>query len=167
MLSTMRDSSAEEVRADVTERLSIGRLKKSGEWAELQAAAPSDSPDRTTFEHWRADSLYLSIDAITLLHDAFARSLPGFDLFLPKLYEPSRLPLLRKELTTLRSQLSNMLAVSAAKVRWGSSSSLIQQLPDDAAWLRARAALVATLDELVTLVEALEKQNQGLWVLGI
>src|SRR5690606_7141672 len=51
------------------ERLSMARGKKGGEWSELQIARANDGSDRTAFELWRSDSRFLSLDAMSLLHD--------------------------------------------------------------------------------------------------
>jgi len=160
-------SAALEPAADAVTKLSIARGKKGGEFAELQTATAGDAPDKTDFTHWKADSIFLSLDAMTVLHDPFARSLPGFDLFLPRLFGPTALGRLKTELATLRTQLAPMQTVAAAKTRWAEVATVIRDLPDDAAWLRARAALIATIDELSVLIGGLEKGGQSLWVLGI
>jgi hypothetical protein len=149
------------------ERLAVARGKKGGEWAELQIARLNDAPDRASFDHWQGDSRFLSLDAMTLLHDPFARALPGFDLFLPRLFDRASLGRLRAELATLKMELGAMSNVGTAKARWGEVSTLVAALPDDTAWVSARAALIATIDELSGLATELEARGDRLWVLGI
>jgi hypothetical protein len=86
--------------------LRLARHVKGGAWTELQTARPGDRADRMDFEHWRDDSTFVSLEAMTLLHEAFARALPGFDLFLPRLYAAEALVKLAAELDAfaLRSQ---------------------------------------------------------------
>jgi hypothetical protein len=104
---------------------------------------------------------------MAVLHEPFARALPGFDLFLPRLLEGEALGTLRIELLSLQGELLAMPSARAAKARWGEVSQTIQGLPEDPAWLAARITLLATIDELVALAKALESQGRGLWVLGI
>ncbi len=148
------------------ERLSMARGKTAGEWAELQVARANDGPDRRAFERWQPDSRFLSLDAMRLLHDAFARALPGFDLFLPRHLDGAALGRLRAELAVLKTALAAMPDARSAKARWGEASSLVAALPDDVAWLDARAALLGTIDALTELAVDLEAKGEGLWVLG-
>lgn len=156
------------------ERLSMARGKKGtdaaavGQWVELRLARPDEPPARPLHDGAEAvDSRFLSIDAMTLLHEPFARALPGFDLFLPRLFDAAALGRLHAELSSVRRELGAVSSVAAAKALWGNVSNLVQSLPDDASWQAARSALLVTIDELSRLAEALEKKGQGLWVLGI
>jgi hypothetical protein len=152
------------------ERLAMARGKTGGAWAELQIAGANDSSDpntRNPFDHWQSDSRFLSLDAMTLLHDPFARASPGFDLFLPRLLDVAALGRLRTELASMKSAVAAIATAQAAKARWGEASSLIQSLKDDVAWLDARASLLTTIDELGAMAADLEKRGQSLWVLGI
>ena len=167
MLAPAPDAPPSTAPSNVRERLAIARHRTGGEWTELQIARPTDAPDRVAFDHWRPDSRFLSLDAMTLLHDAFARALPGFDLFLPRLFDGAALRRLQTELTALRTQLGTIASVSAAKSRWGAASALVLAMSGDAEWLDARTALGATIDELLTFVGEVEKAGQRLWVLGI
>ena len=167
MLVPLPGTAARDAPASPAERLSIARGKKSGAWAELQVAPANDGPDRTAFERWRADSRFVPLEAMALLDGAFARALPGFDLFLPRLFDRTALGRLRAELATLRAQLATIPNAAAANERWGGSSSLIRELPDDAAWVAARTALTGTIDELSALASDLETMGKSLWVLGI
>jgi hypothetical protein len=91
----------------------IARGMKSGAWTELQIAKPGDVAGRTEFQHWRDDSSFVSLEAMTLMHEAFARALPGFDLFLPRLFGPEALVKLGAELDAFAQRSSGELAVTA------------------------------------------------------
>jgi hypothetical protein len=93
--------------------LRIARGVKSGAWTELQLAKPGDAPGRTDFQHWRADSSFVSLEAMTLLHEPFARALPGFDLFLPRLFGPEALVKLGAELDSFAQRSTGELAGTA------------------------------------------------------
>lgn len=71
-------------------------------WIELQIARTNDTPDRSTFERGLADSSYLSVDAAMALHDAFARALPGYDPFVPRLFDSAALARLVTELADVK-----------------------------------------------------------------
>ena len=95
----------------------VARGMKSGAWTELQLARPGDTPDRTDFQHWQGDSSFVSLDAMTLLHEAFARALPGFDLFLPRLFAGDALVRLAVELDAFAPRAANAdLATTAREV---------------------------------------------------
>jgi hypothetical protein len=166
MLSPLPEAAPALSEGSPADRLSIARGKKQGEWAELQVARANDAPDRTAFDRGQADSRFLSFDAMPLLHEAFARALPGFDLFLPRLFDAAALGRLRTELTAQKAQLAATPNVSAAKARWGEVSTLVAGLNDEVAWLGARAALMATIEELLVLAADLTRNGQGLWILG-
>lgn len=78
--------------------LRVARRIKAGAWVELQIARPGDSADRREFTHWNEDSWFVTLEAMTLLHEPFARALSGFDLFLPRLFPPDALVKLAAEL---------------------------------------------------------------------
>lgn len=81
----------------------VARGVKGGAWAEVQVARAGDAPDRKDFGRWRDDSLFVSLEAMTLLHEAFARALPAFDLFLPRLFTPDALAKLATELAAFEA----------------------------------------------------------------
>ena len=97
-------------------RLSVARKVKSGAWVELQIARASDRADRRDFQHWRDDSRFVSLEAMTLLHEPFARSLPGFDLFLPRLYTSEALARLAAELDAFASRSEGDIAATAREL---------------------------------------------------
>ncbi len=88
---------------------------KSGAWTELQPARPGDTPERTDFQHWQGDSSFVSLEAMTLMHEAFARALPGFDLFLPRLFAPDALGRLAAELEAFAPRAANADVAGAAR----------------------------------------------------
>lgn len=96
--------------------LRIARGVKSGSWTELQVARPGDAPSRTDFEHWREDSRFVSLEAMTLMHEPFARALPGFDLFLPRLYDPAALAKLATELDAFAARSAGPIVVTAREL---------------------------------------------------
>jgi len=96
--------------------LRIARHVRGGAWTELQVAAPGDAPTRNDFQHWRDDSIFLSLEAMTLLHEPFARALPGFDLFLPRLYGPDALAKLSTELDAFATRSSGPISETAREL---------------------------------------------------
>lgn len=146
-------------------RLRSMRGVTSGEWIELQPAAPGDSPKRTTFDHFRNDSLFLPLDAMTLLHDAFARAEPGFAPLSPQLLDALALGRLKGELGSFRKQWTAVTSVSAARERFAASA-LVRGLASDGEWREAQGALAATIDDVTKLADELEKKGAGLWVIS-
>ena len=94
----------------------VARHMKGGAWTELQIAEPGDRPSRMTFEHWRDDSRFVSLEAMKLLHEEFARALPGFDLFLPRLFAPDALAKLAAELSVFAKRSTGDIAVTAREL---------------------------------------------------
>ena len=99
---------------------------KGGAWVELQNARPGDEADRKEFTHWNDDSWFVSLDVMTQLHEPFARALPGFDLFLPRLFPPEALVKLADELAAYgrtaggdlagtANELARIVTIAAAK----------------------------------------------------
>jgi hypothetical protein len=96
--------------------LRVARNVKGGGWTELQLARPGDKPDRVDFQHWRDDSRFVSLEAMTLMHEPFARALPGFDLFLPRLYGPDALTRLAIELDAFAGKSSGPIVETAREL---------------------------------------------------
>lgn len=94
----------------------VARGIKSGAWTELQLAKPGDVATRTDFQHWRDDSSFVSLEAMTLLHEPFARALPGFDLFLPRLFGPEALVKLAAELDAFAQRSTGDIASTAREL---------------------------------------------------
>ena len=114
---------------------------KGGAFTELQVARPGDRADRVDFEHWRDDSSFVPLAAMTQLHEAFARALPGFDLFLPRLFGG-------EALARLASELDAFAARALAHAQ-------------------ARGDLAATAGEISAMARATAAKGSALWVLGI
>lgn len=151
---------------DAAARLRVTRGEKGGAFTELQIAPAGELPDRWDFTHWRDDSRFVSLDAMTLLNVPFARALPGFDLFLPRLFPPEALARLVTELDAYEKDWTSLATLADAKARWAKYSELVAGLRTDAEWRDARAALVATIHELVALAKDLSAKRESLWVLG-
>jgi hypothetical protein len=67
------------------------------------------------------------------------------------------------KLTSMKTKLSSVANVSAAKGQWGEVSGLVRSLPDDSSWLLARAALGESIDRLVSFLEGLKPRSA--WIL--
>jgi hypothetical protein len=96
--------------------LGVTRGVKAGPWTELQVARPGDTAERQAFEHWRDDSRFVSLEAMTLMHEAFARALPGFDLFLPRLFDPGALTKLATELDAFGQRATGPIAATSLEL---------------------------------------------------
>jgi len=94
----------------------VARGMKGGAWTELQVAKSGDRPDRSDFKHWLDDSSFVSLAAMTLMHEAFARALPGFDLFLPRLFGPEALVKLDAELEAFAQRSTGEIAGTAREL---------------------------------------------------
>lgn len=86
------------------EGMRVARGIKSGAWVELQVAGEGDQADRRSFDRFRDDARFVSLEAMTKLHEAFALALPGFDLFLPRLFGGEALSKLARELDALAAK---------------------------------------------------------------
>jgi hypothetical protein len=150
---------------DAAAGLSLGTVKTDGA-VELQVAQSNDAPDRTSFERGLRGSRFLSLDAMPLFHDAFAKAAPGFDLFLPRLLDGTALGRLRAELRDLRGRVASTSNLAAAKAQWAAVAPLISGLADDSEWLSARAELLGTIDSIVAFAAGVADQGKGLWILG-
>lgn len=109
-------SAASSAPAAGASSLRLARHVKGGAWTELQIARPEDRPERYEFDHWRDDSTFVSLEAMTLLHEPFARALPGFDLFLPRLYGGEALTRLAAELDAFAARSRGDLAITAREL---------------------------------------------------
>ena len=96
--------------------LRVARNVKAGAWVELQVARSGDRPDRREFQYWRDDSLFVPLEAMTFLHEPFARALPGFDLFLPRFYASETLVTLAAELDAFASRSPGEIAITAREL---------------------------------------------------
>ncbi len=96
--------------------LRIAHHVKGGPFTELQVARAGDRADRVDFEHWRDDSSFVPLAAMTLLHEAFARALPGFDLFLPRLFGGEALAKLAAELEAFAANAKGDIVATAREI---------------------------------------------------
>jgi hypothetical protein len=96
--------------------MSVARRVKGGAWTELQVASLGDTADRAEFQHWRDDSRFVSLEAMTAMHEPFARALPGFDLFLPRLFSAAALVRLGAELDAFAPRSTGDLAATAREL---------------------------------------------------
>lgn len=140
---------------------------KAGSWVELQIAEPKDEPSRTAFEHYRDDSRFLSVDVLAVLHKPFASALPGFDLFVPRLFSGERLARLIDELAELDKTLSYVKTAASAREKWGIQSELVREIRDDAEWLTVRATIAATAHDVAAFAKEASGKGRGLWVLSV
>lgn len=136
MLSPAGSSAGADTDAGERPSLGLAKGQKSGSWVELQIAGASDDASKKTFEHWKDDSRFLSVDALTQLHGVFARAMPGFDLFLPRLFAGEALAKLVKEL---------------------------EAFADDA---KNGATMRSTARDAATFAKEVSGKGRGLWVLG-
>jgi hypothetical protein len=125
----------------------------AGDWV-LVRAAPDDNGRR-----------YVSVDTMTLLHDAFARAMPGFDLFVPRRFEGDGLARLASELRSFKQEWVAIGTADDAKGKWGKTSSFILTL-DGSEWIAARDALAATIDAILTLSALAETSKASLLIKG-
>jgi len=96
--------------------LRVTRHAKGGAFSEIQVARAGDRADRRDFERWRDDSVFVSLPAMTLLHEPFARALAGFDLFLPRLFDGESLVRLASELEAFAGRAQGEIAVTAREL---------------------------------------------------
>lgn len=159
-------ANAEPSRPPSPARLRVTLHEKAGAFTELQVAPNGDPPTRLVFDHWREDSHFVSLDAMTLLTPAFAAALPGFDLFMPRLFDPKALGRLDTELGIFAQTWSAVPTAAAAKAKWALYSDHVRSLQTDAQWLASRDALTKTIDELVGIARSIGGSGHSLWVLG-
>jgi hypothetical protein len=166
MLTPLPDAPPPPPPGTPAERLSVLRSRPGGEWIELQVARPDDRPGRADFTRGDPESRYITVDVARLLHDPLSRALPGFDLFVPRLFEPGALGRLRGELLVFEKEVLAIGTLAVARGRWGEVSPLVDGLEGDVAWLDARATLVRSIETLAALADELRARGRGLWVLG-
>lgn len=147
--------------------LKLEKGVKAGSWVELQIADPKDEASRSTFDHYRDDSRFLSLDVLAVLHKPFASALPGFDLFVPRLFAGEKLTRLIDELAELDKTLSYVKTAASAREKWGMQSELVRDIRDDADWLAVRATLAATARDVAAFAKEASGKGRGLWVLGV
>jgi hypothetical protein len=154
----------------VPERLRLSTEPRP-EWAELRILAPHPGPppdpQLTRSLEAGPDSRFLSLDAMTLLHDAFGRASPGFDLFQPRRFDADAVGRLRVELALVRTDVVDAADRLRALARWGEVSAMVRELRDDPSWLEARRAWLAMIDLLTGWLDEVGRRRAELVVLGM
>jgi len=140
------------------------REAKTGEWIELQPAPEGETPKKTKFDFFKRDSLFVPLDAMTLLHDAFARAQPGFAMFTPQLFVATDLGRLKSELREFKRLWSQVPTAAAARARYPYSARVNAALTDEL-WKDFQGELSFTIDEIIKLADAQIAQGAALWVL--
>lgn len=148
----------------VAKSLKSSREVTTGEWIELQPAPEGESPKKTKFDFFKKDSLFIPLDAMSLLHDSFARAQQGFALFTPQLFPAMTLGDLKTQLRELKRVWSSVPTAAIARQRWPFSARVKIALTDDL-WRDFQAELVYTIDEIVKLADGQIAKGEGLWIL--
>jgi hypothetical protein len=148
----------------VAKSLRSVREATTGEWIEIQPAPEGDPPKRTTFDYFKKDSLFLPLDAMSILHDSFARAAPGFSLFTPQLLAALTLGELKNQLREFRRIWASVPTAARARARWPYSPRVRIALTDDL-WRDFQAELLFTIDEILNFADAQIKKGEGFWVL--
>lgn len=148
----------------VAKSLRAVRDATTGEWIELQPAPEGESPKKTKFDFFRKDSLFIPLDAMSLLHDSFARAMTGFALFTPQLFAAMNLGALETQLREFKKVWSAIPTAAAARQRFPYSARVKIALTDDL-WRDFQAELVFTIDEIIKLADAQIEKGAALWVL--
>lgn len=148
----------------VAKSLRSVREATTGEWIELQPAPEGESPKKTKFDFFKKDSLFVPLDAMTLLHDSFARAMPGFAMFTPQLFVATALADLKAQLREFRRIWLSVPGAAQARQRWPYSARVKIALTDEL-WRDFQAELVFTIDEIMSFADARMKTGEGAWVL--
>lgn len=150
--------------APIGKSLRSAREVTTGEWIELQPAPEGESPKKTKFDFFKKDSLFIPLDAMSLLHDSFARAYQGFALFTPQLFVAMTLGELKTQLKEFKRIWSTIPTAAAARQRWPFSARVKVALTDDL-WRDFQAELVYTIDEITKLADGQIQKGEGLWIL--
>lgn len=136
----------------------------AGAWIALAPAATGDTGERPPADVAKvAGTTWVSPDAMTLLHDAFARAKPDFDPFRPHLLDAAALRKLDAELAAFAQAWAPVTTAAAAKARF-EGSDLVRAVKTDDEWREVRDALLATVDAIRRDCVELAGQGRGLWV---
>jgi hypothetical protein len=129
------------------------------------------SPDAGTSREWievrdgAGASVFLPVPMMPLVHEAFARALPGFGPFGSHRFEGESLRQLRDELDAIAQSVRG-LPVAEARRRWPSAD-VLAGIGPEAAWEPCRAAFVRTLDELSAFLDAVRRRGSAVTVAPI
>jgi hypothetical protein len=138
------------------------REATTGEWIEVQPAPEGESPKKTKFDYFKKDSLFIPLDAMSLLHDSFARAHQGFALFTPQLFVALTLGELKTQLKEFRRIWSSVPTASVARARWPFSARVKIALTDEL-WRDFQAELVYTIDEITKFADGQIQKGEGAW----
>jgi hypothetical protein len=150
--------------APVAKSLKSVREATTGEWIELQPAPEGESPKKTKFDFFKKDSLFIPLDAMTLLHDSFARSSQGFALFTPQLFVAMTLGELKTQLREFKRTWKSVPTAAIARQRFPYSPRVQIALTDDL-WRDFQGELVFTIDEIIQFADDRIKKGEGMWIL--
>ena len=148
----------------VAKSLKSTREATTGEWIEIQPAPEGESPKKTKFDYFKKDSLFIPLDAMSLLHDSFARAQQGFALFTPQLFPALTLGELKTQLKEFKRVWSSVPTAAVARQRWPFSARVKIALTDDL-WRDFQAELVYTIDEILKLADGQIAKGEGFWIL--
>ena len=148
----------------VAKSLRSVREATTGEWIEMQPAPEGESPKKTKFDYFRKDSLFIPLDAMSLLHDSFARASEGFALFTPQLLVAMRLGDLKTQLKEFKKLWSSVPTAAVARQRFPYSARVRIALTDEL-WRDFQAELNFTIDEITKFADEQIKKGEGAWIL--
>jgi hypothetical protein len=123
--------------------------RPTGEWIELKASA-------------EARAVYLPALVMPLLHEAFARALPGFGPFGVHRFEGNALGQLRDEIDTIAKSAGG-ISLTEARRRWPSSDALAR-IAGENEWEPCRAAFARALAELTAFLDAARRRQDVITV---
>jgi hypothetical protein len=150
--------------AAVAKSLKSVREATTGEWIEMQPAPEGESPKRTKFDFFKKDSLFIPLDAMSIMHDSFAQASQGFALFTPQLFVATTLSSLKTQLKELKRIWSSVPTATAARARWPFSARVKIALTDEL-WRDFQAELVYTIDEIIKFADGQIQKGEGAWIL--
>lgn len=148
----------------VAKSLRSVREATTGEWIEIQPAPEGESPKKTKFDFFRKDSLFIPLDAMSLLHDSFARAQPGFALFTPQLFVAMTLGELKTQLRELKRVWMSVPTAAAARQRYPYSARVRIALTDEL-WRDFQGELAFTIDEIIKFADERIQKGEGAWIL--
>lgn len=150
--------------AGVARSLKSAREVTTGEWIEIQPAPEGESPKKTKFDFFKKDSLFVPLDAMSLLHDSFARAQQGFALFTPQLFPALTLGELKTQLKEFKRIWTSVPTATAARQRWPFSARVKIAMTDEL-WRDFQGELVFTIDEILKFADGQIQKGEGLWIL--
>jgi hypothetical protein len=118
-----------------------------GEWIRLEATRDTAN-------------VYLPVPVMPLLHEAFARALPGFGPFGSHRFEGAALGRLHDEVEAL-GRGAGALSLAEARRRWPASDGLAR-IGGDSDWVPCREAFAQTLAELTVFLDAARRRGDAI-----